>query len=176
MLNKYISMALWLSWRPNWSLRNKCKSRVNGFLVVLIPLNPVAYLVVLWGDRWRWWRDFRLALRVAVVCRRVGWLVRPISRGRYRAGRHPSNTYRACTGRVRRRHAVCRHRCLMNCVAGHRGRMRVGHPGSWLLTGRAREKHHMLAGQSKPCWCCSNFTRRQHHLFTRGRDHTVSIL
>lgn len=103
--------------------------------------NTFPNLIILWGDRrWRW-GDFRLPLRVAIVCGGVCWLVSSVrcsSRSCHSDRRRPRYSYSGCSGSVGCCHSVRRHRSLMNCVTGHRGGMCVCYPGSWLLTGRGK--------------------------------------
>ncbi len=134
----------------------------------------VVYLVVLWGDRWRWWRDLGLALRVAVVSGSMGWLVSSISCSSCSCHGNrcrPGDSNSGCSGSIGCSYSVCRYRCLMNCVAGHGGGMRVCYPGSWLLTENTKKKQKRLPSQSglipvvtacvweqertqAPCDCC----------------------
>ena len=103
----------------------------------------MVYLVVLRGDRWWWWGDFRLSLRVAVVSGSVCWLVSSVSCSSsccHGDGRRPRYSNSGRSGSIGRRHGVCGHWCLMNCVTGHCGGMCVCYPGSWLLTGGGEKK------------------------------------
>lgn len=97
------------------------------------------YLVVLWGNRRRWWRYLRLSLCIPVIRGSVGWLVSSISTGSNNWCR-PSNSNRAGCRGVGCCHRVCRHRCLMHSIAGHCSGVGVCYPSGRLLTAEDRTR------------------------------------
>ncbi len=121
------------------------KTRVDKWQVSLF-----FYLVVLWGNRRRWWGYLRLSLCIPIIRGSVGLLVSSISTGSscccYCNWCRPSNG--GCRG-VGCCHRVCRHRCLMHSIAGHCRGVGVCYPSGRLLTVEERTRglwQHWLLG------------------------------
>lgn len=134
--NMKLCQAFYKSTPNKWS-NKKPKTKFH-------PLK-LPYLVVLGGDRWRWWGHFRLALGISVVSGGVGGLVPPIScrisRSRDSNGCRSGYSDGGSCGGEGCSYSVSSHWSLMHGVACHCGRMSVGYSSGRLLTTRQKRQN-----------------------------------